>query len=79
MSSTAGDARFGYFEVGDDGRPVWQVEVYDAGHVLRYRAGHDEDRYGGLGQASLFDSDEDWSSFETTEVDFERLWQSADE
>jgi hypothetical protein len=44
----------------------------DAGHVLRYGPRHNEDRYGGLGQASLYDSDEDWSTFEITNTEFER-------
>jgi hypothetical protein len=63
-----------YFEVADDGWPVRQVEVYDAGRVLRYGLGHEDDRYGIIGQASLYDSGEDWSDFEITEADFERAW-----
>lgn len=65
-----------YFEVDDDGRPIRQVEAYDAGRVLRYGAGHDEDHYGALGQPSLYDSDEDWSPFEITEAAFQRAWDS---
>ncbi|EWM64131.1 MULTISPECIES: hypothetical protein [Micromonospora] len=68
-----------YLEVGDDGWPVRQIEVYDAGHVLRYGPRCGEDRYGGLGQASLYDSDEDWSGFEITGVEFERIWHSDGE
>jgi hypothetical protein len=65
-----------YFETDDKGWPVRQVEVYDAGRLLRYGPGHDEDRYGGLGQVSLYDSDEDWSTFEIAETEFERVWRS---
>ncbi|MGX1614923.1 DUF6881 domain-containing protein [Micromonospora chalcea] len=68
-----------YLEVGDDGWPVRQIEVYDAGHVLRCGPRCGEDRYGGLGQASLYDSDEDWSGFEITGVEFERIWHSDGE
>jgi hypothetical protein len=67
-----------YFETNDEGWPVRQVEMYDAGHVLRYGPGHEEDRYGGLGQASLYDSDEVWSTFEVTDTEFERVWRSDD-
>ena len=68
-----------YFETDGEGWPVRQVEVYDAGRVLRYGPGHDEDRYGGLGQASLYDSAEDWSAFEITDTEFERVWRSDNE
>jgi hypothetical protein len=44
---------FWYFEVDNDGWPVRQVEVYDTGPVLRYGPGHEEDQYGGLGQANV--------------------------
>ena len=75
-SSTIGDVPSGIFEVGGDGWPVRQVEVYDAGRVSRYGAGREEDRYGGLSQASLYDSDEDWGPFEITAAEFERVWDS---
>jgi hypothetical protein len=39
-----------FFEVGPDGRPVRQVEVYDAGPTLRYGPDHPEDEFGQLGQ-----------------------------
>ncbi|WP_281938892.1 hypothetical protein [Micromonospora sp. AKA38] len=66
-----------YFEVNDGGWPVRQVEVYDHGPVLRYGPGHETDRYGGLGQASLDDPEEDWSPFVATRDAFERVWDSA--
>ncbi|MGW0778326.1 hypothetical protein ACWD01_32935 [Streptomyces sp. NPDC002835] len=66
-----------YFEVGDDGWPARQVEAYDTGPVLRYGPGHEEDRYGGLGQTSLDDLDDDWGRYKTDRGGFERAWQSA--
>jgi hypothetical protein len=68
-----------FFETGDDGWPVRQVEVYDAGRILRYGPGHQEDRYGGLGEASLYESGDEWNAFEITEAEFERAWNSDGE
>ncbi|PYC64256.1 hypothetical protein C7C45_30745 [Micromonospora arborensis] len=66
-----------YFEVGEDGWPVRQIEAYVSGPVLRYGPGHEEDQYGGLGQASLDDTGDDWNSFIITREAFERVWGSA--
>lgn len=63
-----------YFEVGDDGWPVRQVEVYDHGPILRYGPGHEEDRFGFLGQTSL-DGFEDWSPYMVTADEFAEAWQ----
>lgn len=62
-----------YFETAEDGWPVRQVEVYDSGRVLRYGPAHVGDRFGGLGQARL-DEFEDWTEWEITADEFERLW-----
>jgi hypothetical protein len=65
-----------YFEVGDDGWPVRQIEVYDDGPVLRYGPGHDEDQYGFLGQVSL-DELGDWNRFAIQPEQFEAVWRAA--
>jgi hypothetical protein len=65
-----------YFEVDDDGWPIRQIEAYATGQVLRYGPSHERDRYGGLGDQSLFDSGEDWSGFEIMGAEFERAWRS---
>lgn len=64
------------FEVGCDGWPVRQVEIYDVGRVLRYGPNHPEDHYGGLGEASIYDSGDQRNDFEITEAEFEREWTS---
>lgn len=68
-----------YFEVDDGGWPVRQVEAYDAGAVLRYGPDREEDQYGGLGQVSLDDPEEDWSAHMIGRDEFECAWHSAGE
>ena len=59
-----------FFEVGAEGWPIRQIEVYDNGPTLRYGPDHWEDQYGGLGQARL-DELEDWTPWTITNEDFE--------
>ncbi|WP_238454404.1 hypothetical protein [Micromonospora sp. ATA51] len=40
---------------------------------------HEEDQYGGLGQVSLDDPDEDWSDYLIERDEFELAWRSAGE
>ncbi len=42
-----------YFEVGDDGYPVRQLEIYDGGAILKYDERHLDDEFGGLGDQSV--------------------------
>jgi hypothetical protein len=67
----------GWVTINRLGAPVRQVEVYDSGPDLRYGPGHEEDQYGGLGQTSLNDAEEDWDQFVISEDAFERVWDSA--
>lgn len=53
--------------------------MYDASRVLRYGPNNQEDRYGGLGEASLYDSGDEWSGLEITQVEFDRAWNSTRE
>lgn len=62
-----------FFEVGLDGWPTRQIEVYDNGPTLRYGPEHVEDRYGQLGQSRV-DELEDWTSWMIPQQDFERAW-----
>jgi hypothetical protein len=40
---------------------------------------HPEDSYGGLSEVSFYDSGDEWSAFEITEAEFERVWNSNGE
>ena len=70
--SSWGSATY-YFEVGPDGWPTRQIEVYDNGLILRYGPDHREDEFGQLGQAPL-DEVEDWSPWAIAAQDFENAW-----
>lgn len=61
------------FEVDADSWPLRQIEVYDAGPILRYGPDHHRDEYGGLGQARL-DESENWPEGEITADEFEAAW-----
>jgi len=65
-----------FFEVGEEGRPLRQIEVYDNGPTLRYGPTHVEDEYGQLGQTRL-DELEDWSAWTISSEDFERVWSDV--
>lgn len=62
-----------YFEVGPDGWPERQIEIYDDGPTLRYGPEHPEDDYGGLGQARL-DEFEEWTEWAITKDQFTAAW-----
>jgi hypothetical protein len=63
------------FEVGDDGWPIRQVEIYDAGPRLRYGPDHSADEYGSLGQTQI-DELEDWAPWAISREEFEAIWAS---
>lgn len=63
-----------YFEVGDDGWPIRQIEVYDFGPTLRYGPGHEEDEFGLLAQAPLGHLGE-WQPWSIAEAEFEQAWR----
>jgi hypothetical protein len=65
-----------YFEVDDDVWPVRQIEVYDAGPVLRYGPERVQDSFGSLGDQPLGELDE-WSEWEIPESDFDQLWGAS--
>lgn len=64
-----------YFEVDADLNVLRQIEVYDSGACLKYSRTHLEDEYGGLAEKPL--DDEDWSPFETSKEEFERIWSTT--
>jgi len=64
-----------YFEVGDDGYPVRQLEQYDGGAVLKYDEGHLDEELGGLSDQAL--DLEEFAPFEIDRMAFENAWSSA--
>jgi len=64
-----------YFEVGDDGYPVRQLEQYDGGAVLKYDEAHLDDEFGMLSDAAL--DLEEFAPFEIDRTAFETAWSSA--
>lgn len=66
-----------YFEVGGHGWPLRQVVAYDTGPTLRYGPGHEDDLYGGLGQARL-DELEDFEPWSISAEEFERTWAATE-
>lgn len=63
-----------FFEVGDDGFPMRQLEVYQAGIALHYDAAHMDDGFGGLSEVALDPGD--FAPFVISLVDFEQAWVS---
>jgi hypothetical protein len=65
-----------YFEVGPDGYPSRQVEVFDNGRRLRYGPGHLNDKFGGLGDKTVLGPGSPPAAAITAE-EFEAIWQSV--
>jgi hypothetical protein len=64
-----------YFEVGDDGFPARQLQVYDGGPALKYDEAHLDDEFGGLGDQAI--DLEEFAPFEIDGPAFETAWSSA--
>jgi len=65
-----------FFEVGEDGFPVRQLEVYESGVILRYGPDHPEDEFGMLSLVSL-DAVE-FSPFVISATEFEAAWNAKE-
>ena len=63
-----------YFEVGENGYPVRQIEVYDSGIRLRYDHEHLEDEFGGLGCTNVNEFDRS-ADEELSAAEFETEWE----
>jgi hypothetical protein len=63
-----------YFEVGDDGYAVRQLEQYEGGPILKYDETHLDDEFGGLGEKPL--DLEEFAAFEIDRAEFEVIWSS---
>lgn len=64
-----------YFEVGTDGYPIKQIELYENGNRLKYHSEKTFDDYGGLGDQAL-DVNE-FKSFEIEKTEFDNEWQKS--
>jgi hypothetical protein len=64
-----------YFEVGDDGYPVRQLERYESGVILKYDDAHLDDEFGGVGDQAL--DIEEFAEFEIDRAAFETVWSSS--
>ena len=60
------------FETDEEFWPIRQIEIYDGGQALFYDQKHDDDQYGGLGQAAL--EPEDVEGSRITREEFEHAW-----
>ena len=65
----------GYFEIGPDGYPARQIEIYADGTCLKYEEQHTHDKYGGLGDQQL-DLGE-FAPFEISSTEFEAAWSTS--
>ena len=63
-----------YFEVGQDGYAVRQIEVYQSGIVLKYQA-EQEDEFGFLTDAVL--DPQEYEPYCISANEFESIWHST--
>ena len=63
-----------YFELGEDGFPTRQIELYDNGNRLKYHSGKKFDDYGSLGDQTL---DIELKEFEIEKDEFELAWNKS--
>lgn len=64
-----------YFEVGDDGYPTKQIELYENGNRLKYHSDKIFDDYGGLGDQAL--NLGEFQSFEIEKSEFDDEWKKS--
>jgi hypothetical protein len=69
-------ASWWYFEIGPDGYPMRQVEVYDSGVQLRYSVQHAEDEFGALSISHESDMDRR-ADQELSAEEFEKVWAAG--
>ena len=63
-----------FFEVGEDGFPTRQLEVYQSGVATRYDATHPDDEFGMLSAVALDPSE--FAPFSISAAEFEEAWSS---
>lgn len=68
-----------YFEIDSEGNVLRQVEEYEEGKISRYDETKIEDKFGGLAQVPIVDSEYD-SLINYTEIpksEFEEMWRKV--
>ena len=64
-----------YLEVGTDGYPIRQMELYENGNRLKYDSNKTFDDYGGLGDQAL--DIQEFERFEIGKDEFEQEWRKS--
>ncbi|WP_216595959.1 hypothetical protein [Flammeovirga sp. OC4] len=62
-----------YFEVGSDGYPSKQIELYENGNRLKYHSEKTFDDYGGLSDQAL--NMDEYQKFEIEKAEFYKEWE----
>jgi len=64
-----------YFEIGTDGYPSKQIEVYESGNRLKYHSEKKIDDHGSLGDQAL--DLEEFQGYEINKEEFEIEWKKS--
>ena len=63
-----------YLEIGDDDYPNRQIQIYENGKKLKYSQDYLDDKYGGLSDQKLYQSE--FGGIECSKAEFENNWNN---